>query len=102
MRRREPDQEKGTNRSPLASRTQYNAPRKTVANLVVFIWGKIQENPYLYPTVRLLISNELRAINREHQDYIVVLDFTALYKSQIVGSAQDVVPDEVGVRIIVL
>jgi hypothetical protein len=82
-------------------RTGNDATRKNVANFVAFIRREIQDGPYIDPAVGFFIAKELCAIDRKHQDSVVVPNRLVFYRVDIVGSAQDIIPDEVGTLIII-
>ena len=76
-------------------RTRDNATRKNITNFIAFVRSEVQDNPDVDPAVGLFVPKELCAVNRQHQDRVVVLDSTVLYGVKIVEPAQDVIPDEV-------
>ena len=82
-------------------RTGNDTARKNIANLITFVRSKVQDNPDIDPTVRLLVVKELCAIDREHQDCVVVVDLSVFHSIKIVGSTEDVIPDKVSTLIMV-
>ena len=75
------------------SRARNDTPRKDIANFVAMSRPQIQDNPDIYPTVGFLIAIELCAVDREHNNHVVVLYIAIFDGTQIVLTAEDIVED---------
>ena len=59
--------------------TRDDTPRKNVVYFVTLVGCEVQDDPDVNLAVRLFVAIELSPVYREHDNYIVVLDFATFY-----------------------
>jgi hypothetical protein len=72
-------------------RPRNNAPWKDVADFIALIRRKVEYNPDIDPAIRFLAAIELRAIDRQHDDRIILGDGTIFNGFKVARATEDII-----------